>query len=412
MIGKLLAGLVLAALAAGPAAASTAWVQYGVSGRAEVRAVVDGACPILRVDGRRRVMTERAGPNEAFGNRVCIAAIPKGTKLARLGARSLALPKAIPNRLVIIGDTGCRLKGAVVQSCNDPAGWPFAKVAALAAAQKPDLVIHVGDYYYRETPCPEGDARCAGSPYGDKWVTWKAELFDPAQRLLATAPWVFARGNHEDCKRGGAGWFRLLDASPKPKACPENSDTYAVNIGGTSLFLIDSAETLDDKAPDKLVADFTARLDAMAAHQGANPVWIVTHHPIWHATRRGGEGLTDGGTNATQRAAVKGRDLKGVQMVLSGHVHNFTSLNFGSARPAQLIVGAGGDVMDPGESPRADFGAVTVDGLPAQGFTMGRFGYFVFDRAGKDWVGSFHDLTDAVVTKCRLHERELSCKAV
>ena len=36
----------------------------------------------------------------------------------------------------------------------------------LAAAQKPDLVIHVGDYYYRETPCPAGEAKCAGSPFG------------------------------------------------------------------------------------------------------------------------------------------------------------------------------------------------------------------------------------------------------
>ncbi len=52
-----------------------------------------------------------------------------------------------------------------------------------------------------ETPCPEG--ACAGSPFGDRWLTWKAEVFDPARSLLEAAPWVFARGNHEDCKRGG-----------------------------------------------------------------------------------------------------------------------------------------------------------------------------------------------------------------
>ncbi|MDQ1741850.1 MAG: mycothione reductase, partial [Pseudonocardiales bacterium] len=85
-----------------------------------------------------------------------------------------------PERLVILGDSGCRLKGGFVQNCRDPGGWPFARIAALAAARRPDLVIHVGDYYYRETPCPAGNAGCAGSPYGDRWATWKAELFDPA----------------------------------------------------------------------------------------------------------------------------------------------------------------------------------------------------------------------------------------
>ena len=34
----------------------------------------------------------------------------------------------------------------------------------------------------------------------------RAEFFDPARPLIARAPWVFARGNHEDCQRGGYGW--------------------------------------------------------------------------------------------------------------------------------------------------------------------------------------------------------------
>jgi hypothetical protein len=40
---------------------------------------------------------------------------------------------------------------------------------------------------------------------------------------------------------------------------------------------------------------------------------------------------------------------------------------------------------------------------------MGRFGYFVFDRRGADWVGAFHDLTDAVIARCRLHAARLTC---
>jgi hypothetical protein len=311
---------------------------------------------------------------------------------------------------VILGDSGCRLKGPVVQHCNDPTGWPFARVAALAAARKPDLVVHVGDYYYRETPCPAGVGACAGSPYGDKWPTWKAEVFDPAAPLLAAAPWVFARGNHEDCQRGGPGWFRLLDAARRPKTCPAESDTFAVDVSGARLFVVDSADTDDVRAPPALTAAFAASLDPVKPGARKPPAWIVTHRPIWNAMRSGST-LRDGIVNATERAAVKGRDLTGVQLILSGHVHNFTSLDFGPARPPQLVVGTGGDLMDPSDTPPPAVGEVEVDGLSAQAFTMGRFGYFVFNRRGADWVGEFHDLTDAVVATCRLHGRALSCAA-
>ncbi|MBS0408426.1 MAG: metallophosphoesterase [Proteobacteria bacterium] len=404
----LLAGLAIAgaARAAEPAAA---WVE--VTGRgAEVRAVTSaGACPHLTVDGRRRGMSERAGPTEAFPNRICTAALPRRARAVRLAGHALPLPKTRSNRIVVLGDSGCRLKGPLVQDCNDPvAGWPFARVATLAARQKPDLVVHVGDYYYRETPCPAGEAKCAGSPYGDKWDTWKAEVFAPAAPLLAAAPWVFARGNHEDCHRGGAGWFRLLDASPEVRACPAQSDTFAVEIGGTRLLVVDSADPDDFRVIPDQEAAFAARLDAMDALRKGEPAWLVTHRPVWTLMRKD-QTLLDGLGNVNLRAAVKGRDLKGVDLVLVGHVHNFTSLDFGDARPPELIVGTGGDIQDPNDLPPPAVGPVSIDGAEAQAFTMGRFGYFVFDRRGADWIGAFHDLTDAVIARCRLHAARLTC---
>lgn len=242
---------------AGPAMAKpplAAWVEMTGSG-AQVRAVADGeACPRLMVGGRALRMSLRAGPDEAFVNRVCQASLPAGVSRASVGGQALPVAKARPRRLVILGDTGCRLKGPYVQNCNDPvAGWPFARVAALAAAQKPDLVIHVGDYYYRETACPAGLAICAGSPFGDRWPTWKAELFDPAAGLLKAAPWVFARGNHEDCKRGGRGWFRLLDADFRVQACPAgHSATFTIPIGGARLAILDTADGDDIKVDPAL----------------------------------------------------------------------------------------------------------------------------------------------------------------
>ena len=401
--------MALAAAVAAPCAAEpVAWTQM-VSGGAEVRLVTAApACPPISVDGARRPMVQRAGPVDAFPNRVCAAALRSGDRKIVVAGLALRAPLARPERLVILGDSGCRLKGQSFQNCRDPSGWPFPRIAALAAARKPDLVIHVGDYYYRETPCPAGNAGCAGSPYGDRWATWKAELFDPAAPLLAAAPWVFARGNHEDCNRGAGGWFRELDAAPSVKTCPADADTFAVDLGGLALYVVDSNDTDDLLAPVDRVAHFAARLGSVKPGPGG--AWILTHRPFWNSSRLGNL-VADGMVNATERAAVKDRDLTGVALILSGHVHNFTSVDFNRARPPQLVVGTGGDTLDLDDAPPPAAGSARVDGLPAEIYTMGRFGYFVFDRRGEDWVGHFYDIRDRTAAVCVLHRRALACHA-
>ena len=406
----LAAFIVLVAPAAASSAPLAAWTQMTGSG-AEARAVVAAAaCPALTVDGKARPMRERAAPDAAFGNRVCEAPLPAGARKASVDGAPLALPKARPMRLVILGDSGCRLKDKVVQDCNDPvAGWPFAKVAHLAAAQKPDLVIHVGDYYYRETPCPDGDKRCTGSPYGDRWGSWKTELFDPAASLLAAAPWVFARGNHEDCERGGKGWFRLLDADAAVRACPAQSDTFLVPIGGAALGVVDTADGNDTSVQPAQVQAFTRNLGPLAAAK--DPVWIITHRPVWEVYRRG-DTLFDTGANANERAAVKASGLKGVALVVAGHLHTFYSLDAAGDHPAELVVGTGGDLLDSDKAANVAVNALALDGAPtAKAFGMDRFGYFVLDRKGEAWEGAFHDLSDKVVARCRLAAGRLTCDA-
>lgn len=406
---RALFGVLISLLLAAPASAAplAAWVEMTGHG-AEVRAVVEGpACPQARVDGRARPMQERAGPDAAFGNLVCRAELPAGARTVAVDGVTLAAPKARPNRLVIFGDTGCRIVPRLTQDCNDPVnGWPFARVAALAAARHPDLVVHVGDYYYRETPCPQGDPVCAGSPYGDRWPTWKAELFDPARPLLTAAPWVFARGNHESCVRGGAGWFRLLDAGAQAKTCPAHSDPFVVDLGGLRLGVLDSAMPDDSKAQPDQVATFAADLKQVLP--GRAPLWLVTHRPFWALSHHM---LSIGGDwgNVNMRAAARAVGLRGVDLIVSGHVHNFTSLDFGPTRPPQLIVGTGGDFKDPRDLPPPLALVRDVDGIQTRALTSGAFGYFVFDRDGADWVGAFHDLSDKVIIRCRLHAARLAC---
>ncbi|WP_217433602.1 metallophosphoesterase, partial [Caulobacter sp. S45] len=397
-----------------PSAGPVAWVQMTEHG-AEVRVVRPGAlCPIARVDGRTLSLRPRATADDRFPL-VCSAPLQPGARTVEVVGRNLVAPRPVVRRMVVFADTGCRIKGPLVQACNDPAAWPFAEVARRAAARHPDLVIHIGDYYYRESACPVGDLRCAGSPSGDRWDAWAADFFDPAAPLLQAAPWVFVRGNHESCARGGVGWFRLLDAAPAAKACPAEASAWTVPIGGLNLYVLDSADTVDESAPPARVAAFAGQLSALGSALARQPGWIVVHRPIWGlapVVRIGPLGPVSVPLNATEQAAVKGRDLSAVALVLSGHIHHFSSFDFAAKRPAQLVVGTGGDIGLPADTPRITRDEVLLDGLTADHAEFDRFGYMVLDRVGDGsdhWRGVFYDAQDRPVVDCRLEGRRLTC---
>ena len=343
---------------------------------------------------------------------VCSLALPARTASVSVADQALALPGKSVRKIVVMGDTGCRVEGAAIQACNDAKAWPFATVARLAAAQKPDLVIHVGDYYYRESPCPLAMQACAGGPSGDHWQTWSAEFFAPAQPLLKAAPWVFARGNHETCSRGGRGWYILLDAGPAPQDCTPLSAPFVARAGELNLYVVDSADANDKLSTRTGIAAFSGQLDSLGSALDQGHGWIVTHRPIWGlapVARVGPVGPLQVSLNATEQKAIRGRALAGVQMIVSGHIHHFSALSFGPARPAQLIVGTGGDVGEPADTPRVYGGQDDLDGMTASTFSFSRYGYYLMEKEGDDWVGAFHDADDIVRATCRLHERTLSC---
>ena len=403
-----------ASAAPGPGEPSV-WVEQVQGGQQVRAATLQPRCPVLNVDGEPTAMQVRAAADAIYPVTLCQLSLPAGARRATLGGAALPLLKGPPQRILIFGDTGCRIKDALVQDCNNPRLWPFAQVVRRAAAHHPDLVIHVGDYYYRETPCPAANKACAGSPYGDNWATWRTEFFTPARPLLASAPWVFVRGNHETCSRGGRGWFRLLDAGAQPLPCPSTAAPFTVNLGDLNLYVLDSGSAEDSSAPPDLVARFGGELNALAGEMTHGKGWILTHRPFWGLApiaRLGPIGPIEAPLNKTEQTAVQGRDLSGVQMVVSGHIHHFSAYSFGPGRPAQLISGAGGDIGERADTPAVRQGTVDIDGLPAERLTFDRFGYFLLDRSGADWVGGFRDLDDHLIATCRLHGRDLRCTPV
>jgi hypothetical protein len=394
-------------------AADSAWVQATATGY-EARLVTSQAtCPVLHTPKGDAPMTVRAPANANFPL-VCAAPIPAGTASATVAGIPLPVPVADPQRILVLGDTGCRIKGAALQACNDPAQWPFPQLAAAAAGLKPDLIIHVGDYLYRESACPAGNAGCAGSPWGDNWITWQADFYAPAAPLLASAPIVLVRGNHEDCTRAGPGWERLQGPGV-PEPCTVHDPLYTVAAGALTLAVLDDAvsgETDLDRTMAHTYADELAGLAKANA-----PVWLIHHRPTWAAIT-GPLGIPIGGNltlmEGSNLNAIKGAPLipRPVALMLSGHIHTFESINYTNGVPPQIVAGNGGDNLDitPTNLRGAQFlghtGAKVLDGL-----SVGGFGFLLMTKADDGWTIDLYDSAGTKTRSCRFAAARLDCPA-
>ncbi|HEX3431373.1 MAG TPA: metallophosphoesterase [Rhizomicrobium sp.] len=386
----------------------SSWVQMAPGGVAEARTVVAGStCPEILVDKHPLLMRVRATASApAFPNLLCAATLPKDAASVSILGHGLPVPRSRADRIVVLGDTGCRIKGLAVQGCNDPAQWPFRRVAEAASRLNPDLVIHVGDYLYRETACPPVDRACAGSPSGDDWPAWAADFFAPAAPLLAAAPFVFVRGNHEECARSGEGWLRLLGPlSFHPKVpCIDHVAPWSAPLGNLTLAVMDDSHAPDPFAAGALVPVY--RADLASVGRLSSPAWLVMHRPIWGVVELG-FGIVVGG-NRTMIAAQDADGIPGnVSLLLAGHIHTFEAINYEKGAPPQVIAGEGGDLLD--RAPR-DLSGRSVGALRiASGMSLPGYGFLLFTRDGDRWL--IHIMTAAGVQEalCTLANRHLDC---
>lgn len=393
------------------ASAVYTWVQM-VDNGAEVRAIIDrGAqCPRLRVNGESQQMTLRPEPAHPLSDfpPTCQFKLPAHTRKVVVDGVSLPVPNPHVKRILIIGDTGCRVTPGEHQDCKKD--WPFGQIADAAAERKPDLVIHVGDYYYREV-CAPGVKHC------ETFTNWKLDFFDPAGPLFLAAPWVFARGNHETCARASQGWFRYLDVAEAPLACPgAKEQTFAVKLDGVTLMVIDTADMPDAWPADKKLTSFAA--DIATTHPSAKtPQWIITHKPPFV------QGYMKQQPSGNDE---KDPELPNLDTIIAGHLHLFGSFNFEGKRPSQLIVGDSGtrlmviakaaDDAISKTNPNAMIeGKGPIDGKQADFTVKARFGYFMLERKdakSKNWTGTLYGVDDKPMATCNMKGRELHCASV
>ena len=193
-----------------------AYVVLGPQGPV-ARAVLAQAsgCLTITIDGAQQPMSVRALPDAAFPVLVCERTIPAGATSASLENSPLPLPRPALKSIAAFGDTGCRLKSAkdsgeggrpptmmrrgansrtaTIPLCGHSRRWPRASRTPSPTSSSTSATISIA-----RAPARPGDAGCARSPYGDDWPTWKADFSRPRQpALLAPAPWIVVRGNHE-----------------------------------------------------------------------------------------------------------------------------------------------------------------------------------------------------------------------
>lgn len=414
----------------------SAYVSLGPQGQAMVRVVSqESTCPSLEVDGKSQSMQLRANNRPTplnskkpavFQEQVCELAIAANTKVVKL--HGIALPKinAHPHKIVLLGDTGCRMKlPASFQDCKDPEAWPLAEVAQQAAAEHPDLVIHVGDYHYREHACLAGD--CAHTPTGYGSDTWQLDFFQPLRPLLNAAPWIFVRGNHESCERAGQGWYRYLD--PRPYNSQQNCDQptppeaditspYAVSLGPKlQLIVMDSAAAADTKTPKALVEAYSKVINQVTELAQQKPQsWLVLHHPILgyaHGT------LGYYSSNATLLAAWKAQGYSSllpptIPLVMGGHYHTFELNQFKGTEPLSLLTGFGGSALEP-EFPKSLPSHFEVaPGIEvSQSVHNQHFGYTVLEETNGQWTLQQKDVQGKTRLTCQLDlqnsQRNFTC---
>lgn len=433
---------------------SAAYVVVGENGAAWARTIAparaDTVCPLIVVDGVAQRMNIRA-PAAAVAQRptasdaahskpadfpvlTCEWRLPQNAARASVNGNALRLPKSTPKRIVLMGDTGCRMKQAdnAWQACNDKEAWPFQALAEAAAAFVPDLVIHIGDFHYRENACPADVPGCRGSPWGYGWDTWDADFFAPAAKLLAAAPWVVARGNHEECRRAGQGWFRFLDPYPfaEQRSCNDAGNDalanftppYAVPLSADQqLIVFDSAVAgggpLDLSKPRDAhtFAEYRAQfaaVDALAGKAGVNSIFI-SHHPVLGFGTDERRRLLKGTPALLSAMKVLHPTTyypAAVNLALQGHVHIFQAINFLSDHPATIVSSAGGSQIYANLPDPFPLDVAPADGVALESIVHGnQFGFAVMDKLDNAWQISAYDHRGARMTTCMLSGPKLRC---
>ena len=364
----------------------------------------------------------------------CEISWPPTEASASIQGRTFQAPKKKYHRILLMGDTGCRLKASenAYQDCSNPRNWPFATNVRNALTQHPDLIVHMGDIHYRESPCPD-NLDCRNSSWGYGSDAWIDDFFKPADPLLDQAPWVFVRGNHEACNRAGQGWFRFLDPRPLTSqvAC-ERTDVneldnftppYLVKINQDLSFVIFDSSAISPKHLPIDSSSFHIYSKYMTwveqATKGEGSFAFLSHHPVYGmAYAKSKNDLNPGGNvnliNWFSKMADNTLAPQHTQWLMHGHIHSFEAIGYEDHSFSSFILGNSGSQIE-GVVPSAiPNGFEVAPGLRLKTYySSPKYGFAVIeiqeDNTTSYTLTEFDDRGEAMLT-CDLTKSPVTCR--
>ena len=213
------------------------------------------------------------------------------------------------------------------------------------------------------------------------------------------------RGNHEICKRAGAGYVRLLDPAPAQAAtpCTDLIGQFTVTVADQSFIVLDSSNAADACPCD--AAAYAAQFAAMKPPPGT---WLLTHRPTWgfRSHRKT--------INATLQQALAARNGKlpdGIVLALAGHIHVAEVLSFADKRSPQFVLGTGGTLL--AGKIKSDLTGEKIGGTRVSyGRADHRFGFAMLERAAQssgEWTATFRDTESKTLFGCKIGAGEVTC---
>lgn len=389
---------------------------------------------------------------------VCEVAVPQGVLGKGVVDTGTSVKPEVPTALeavdtmAILGDTGCRIFVSV-QECNNTQKWPLAAISAAIASHAPDLIVHVGDYFYRNWSCPAGDAnKCGGSPPAPKKEPFRAtaagfitDALTPMTPMFSVAPIVAMRGNHEACNAAGNAYFLFMDphfgtentCSPKKKGKKWKAPVALQQFWGFSVPLsnggtlrapvVDSSYGWDNTISRwaKKMRPNYQQAQNFASQGNPSDAWLLTHRPVFgvtnvKASNKFGKSNTQW-VSQDQTAGSQGT-LAPYGAILSGHMHLAQAVQIPN-QPGQLIIGNSGTSLDPKRGyPNPKFGPLaTGKGKPENRdykpypkasslWTKVAFGYAIATPSPTpgNWSIVIEGVTDTLAN-CTLTSKTIAC---
>lgn len=365
----------------------------------------------------------------------CEIAWPKNEVSATVNGQTFLAPKSSFHRILLMGDTGCRLKASehAFQDCSNPNDWLYARNVQNAAALQPDLVVHLGDIHYRESPCP-ATLGCRDSVWGYGSDAWEADFFEPSSPLLKAAPWVFVRGNHEACNRAGQGWFRFLDPNPfNPRgSCDHVEDDdrsnftppYRVHINPALSFIVFDSAALAGKKMKPDAAGYQAYVRYLdwvnQVTRGGGRYAFLSHHPVYGMAYAKSDQppLSGGNVNLANWFAERSPDVlapDNTQWLMHGHIHTFEAMGYDHKPFSSFILGNSGSQIEGVIPPSVPAGFKVAPGLTLSTyFSSPTYGFAILDIDDRLPVATYQltEYNDAgvAILRCDLTHAPVTCQ--